>query len=1019
MTGETDFDFSRSPVARLARLGFDESGRAARVLTALGLPTSAQDEQDPDGVGVVDALGATGDPTLALDTLARIAERTTHPADLMSALRFHTGLRARLLAVLGASSALGQYLVVNPDDWQLLADDAIASARPSAYGLRRVLLDAVGVDPNDPLPWGSGGATAVDASLVTQESLRRAYRRQQLLLAARDLTDAVAVDDAAAELADLAAAALEAALAIAAAALPPGSTPARLAVIGMGKCGGRELNYISDVDVVFVGAPLAPDGDEQEALVTCTRLAEGLIGICGQPGPGGVLFPVDVGLRPEGRAGPLVRTIASHRAYYRRWARAWEFQALLKARPVAGDLKLGAAFVADVAPLVWSASESETFVSEVQTMRRRVEASVPVREADRQLKLGPGGLRDVEFAVQLLQLVHGRADARLRSPSTLPALDALREYGYVGRLDGNRLAEAYRWLRRVEHRLQLQRLRRTHTIPPEGPDRRWLARACGYAGIAEFDSAREAVSADVRRLHEKLFYRPLLEFVARVPSQGATLTSEQAHERLRLLGFSDPDRAVEHLVALTRGVSRRADMQRALLPVMLGWFAAAGDPDAGLLGFRRVSDALGDTPWYLRFLRDEGMVAQRLATLLAASRYASDLLTRAPEAMRVLADDALLVPRMSAEIEIAMSGAIERSIDVEAAVTAARAVRRLELFRIASADILGKLDIVAVGAALTEVSAATVAAMLRIAISKIEDEIGHALPFRMAVLALGRLGGGEMNYASDADVVFVHVPLPGASNEAVARLARQVAHETKQLLAQPGPDFPLMIDAGLRPEGRQGPLSRSLDAYRAYYARWSSVWEAQALLRAVPLAGDADIAARFLREVADVARYPAHFDDDQVREVRRLKARMEAERVTPARRERELKLGPGGLSDIEWTVQLLQLRYAHDCPSLRVTGTLAALGGAVNEGLIDAADAEILRRGWTLLSRVRNAVTLVTNKPSDLAPTASTPTLAAVAHLLGYPPDEPGALLEDLRGRARRTRAVTMRRFYEDGGQRR
>ena len=1016
MTSDPDPLWARRPVARLARLGFADTDDVARVLTELGLPLDADDASDPDGVAVVDLLAGTANPNLALNTLARLAARCSHAGDLMSALRFHTGLRGRLLAVLGASSALGEHLAVHADDWQLLADDALATARPSAYGLRRRLLDAVGADPDQPLPWGTGGARAVDNSVETHEALRVAYRRQLMLLAARDLTDSVAVDDAAAELSDLAAAALEAGLAMAAAGLPAGLAPARLAVIAMGKCGGHELNYVSDVDVVFVGAPLDPNGDEAAAVQTCTWLAEELIRVCGQPGPSGVLFPVDAGLRPEGRAGPLVRTIASHRAYYRRWAHTWEFQALLKARPVAGDLQLGQAFVDDVAPLVWSASERERFVSEVQAMRRRVEASVAVKDADRQLKLGRGGLRDVEFAVQLLQLVHGRADPRVRSSTTLSALHDLREYGYVGRADGDQLAESYRWLRRVEHRLQLQRLRRTHTIPPEGPDRRWLARACGYVDVEAFDQARDAVSADVRRLHEKLFYRPLLEVVARLPSATVRMSPEQAQDRLQLLGFSDPDRAVEHLVALTKGVSRRAEIQRALLPVMLSWFAAGGDPDGGLLAFRQVSDALGETPWYLRFLRDEGMVAQRLAKLLADSRYASDLLTRAPAAMRLLADDEQLAPRTRDEVAEETGYAIERSASPEEAIAAIQAARRHELFRISAADVLGKLDIVAVGNALSEVSAATIDAALEVASRLVAQQTGQDLPFRVAVIALGRLGGRESSYGSDADVVFVHDPDPGADDDAVAELARRVAFETKRLLAQPGPDIPLTLDPGLRPEGRQGSLSRSLDAYRAYYARWSSVWEAHALLRAVPIAGDADLGQRFIRDVADPARYPVTFGPDQVREVRRLKARMESERVSLARRYRDIKLGPGGLSDVEWTVQLLQLRHAHDVRALRVTGTLPALAVATTEGLIEPADAEILQRGWTLLSRVRNAVTLVTGKPSDLAPAGATRSLAAVAHLLGYPPDEPASLLEDLLGRARRSRAVMERLFYDDAG---
>lgn len=999
-----------SEQGRLARLGFEDTEAAARSLHLMGLIGTAGDAA---GDRVVEELARAADPDLAVQTLARVADAAGHRRDLLDGLRAESGLRTRLLSVLGASSALGDHLVRHSEDWQLLAQTRLAAARPSAYGLRRTLLDAVGADPHAPLPWGSGNASARDASPETVEALRLAYRRQQLLLAARDLSGEVLVDDVAAELADLAAAAIEAGLAIAAAALPAGSVPARLAVIAMGKCGGHELNYVSDVDVVFVGAPLDSAGDESAALRTCTQLAERLIRICGQPGPNGMIFPVDANLRPEGRHGPLVRTLASHRAYYERWARTWEFQALLKARPIAGDLALGEKYAEHIGPLVWSASERESFVVDVQAMRRRVETSLRQAEADRQLKLGPGGLRDIEFAVQLLQLVHGRHDDRLRSPTTLVALESLREHGYVGRVDGDRLAESYRWLRRVEHRLQLQRLRRTHTVPSDEQGRRWVGRASGYLGAADFDVARGRVRTDVRRLHEKLFYRPLLDSVARLPTDTSRLTPGQARARLKALGFADPDRAVAHLIALIRGVSRRAKIQRALLPVMLQWFASSSNPDAGLLAFRQVSDALGDTPWYLRMLRDEGAVAQRLATILSSSRYATNLLLIAPVAMQLLADDTLLQPRSLSDLRTEVEAAIARASDFDAAVAVARAIRRVELFRIACADVLGLLTVDQVGAALSDAATVTVQAALRIATAKVRDERGGLPDFRIAVIGLGRLGGRELSYASDADVVFVHDAAAGVDEEQVNRAARAVAHETRRLLASPAPDPPLVIDAGLRPEGRQGPLTRSLRAYRAYHSRWASVWEAQAMLRAAPLAGDPDLAAEFLTQVADVARYPRWFGGDQVAEVRRLKRRMEAERVGAGERARNIKLGPGGLSDVEWAVQLVQLRHARTHPSLQVTGTLAALAAAVTEHLIGPADGAALRDAWVRASRIRNAVTLVTARRSDLLPQAGTVELAGVAQLLGYPDDAPQSLIDEFRDSAGRAREITSRLLLE------
>ena len=762
------------------------------------------------------------------------------------------------------------------------------------------------------------------------------------------------VDEVGEELADIAAAVLEAALAVARAELPSGATPARLAVVAMGKCGGRELNYASDVDVIFVAEPVK-DEDETAALATASRLAAGMIGVCARSTPEGSIFPVDPNLRPEGRAGPLVRTLASHLAYYERWAKTWEFQALLKARPVAGDMALGQAYADTLGPLVWQAARREHFVEDVQAMRRRVEQSLPARQAGRELKLGPGGLRDIEFAVQLLQLVHGRTDEALRSPATLPALAALAAGGYVGRADADELGAAYRFLRRTEHLLQLNRLSRTHTLPEDPAVLRRLGRAMRFndgpnepwfppsvAGIrsdpaADFDEEWRRHARQVRRLHEKLFYRPLLDAVARLPSEAARLTPAEARARLEALGYVDPAGALRHIDALTSGVSRRAAIQRTLLPVLLGWFADAAEPDAGLLAFRQVSEALGSSPWYLRLLRDETKAAERMAHVLASSRYATGLLLRAPEAVAIFGNDAELNPRSLTGLRAEMMAAIQRyEDDAEAAVTAVRSVRRRELLRTSSADVLGVSwsrpgpALAATGEALTDITRASLQAALAVALRKVSAELRRPLPTRFAVIAMGRFGGHECGYGSDADVLFVHDPLPGRPEKEASDAAHAVAAELRRLLMLPVPDPALIVDADLRPEGRQGPLVRTLASYRAYYRRWSAPWEAQALLRAEFGAGDEDLGARFTRMIAEF-RYPLDgISPAGVREIRRIKARMEAERIPRgADRARHVKLGPGGLSDVEWTIQLLQLQHAHAVPALRTTRTGSAMAAAV------------------------------------------------------------------------------------------
>jgi glutamate-ammonia-ligase adenylyltransferase len=989
--------------AALARLGFGDVARAARLLGPDG-PLRLWDGGPVDaGAGiVVGALGASANPDLALTALARLAEVTAKPAVLRAALRSDAALRQRLIAVLACSTALGDHLARHPREWPALGERTFGTTRPTPLGLRDRLLRAVGADP------AAADPVAAGADEEVLDALRAAYRSLLLDLAARDLAGGLGVEEVAAELADLAAAALDTGLAIARAGLPDGAAPCRLAVVGMGKCGGRELNYVSDVDVVFVAEPAA-GADEGEALRTATLLANGLIRACGTTTSEGALWPVDAALRPEGKAGPLVRTLASHEAYYRRWAKTWEFQALLKARPVAGDLGLGAAYLGVVTPLVWSAGERPDFVEDIRAMKRRVEGSVPVAEAGRQLKLAPGGLRDVEFSVQLLQLVHGRADETLRVRGTLEALDRLAAGGYVAEDDAASLGEAYRFLRKVEHRLQLQRLRRTHTLPADDAGLAWLARSLGYARepVAELRAAQARHAVEVRRLHEKLFYRPLLSTVARLAPDALRLTPEAARERLDALGFDDTAGALRHLEALTAGLSRSALVLRTMLPVMLPWFADAHDPDAGLLAFRTVTESLGQSPWFLALLRDSERGAERLARVLSASRYVTDLLTRAPEAVALVDRDAELVPRPAAALRNELVAVVARQRDATAAATAIRARRRHELLRIACADLLGVADVDAVSRGLTAVAEATLAAAFEAAVRA----AGDGLPCRLAVIGMGRLGGQEQGYGSDADVLFVHEPLPGAAESDAAAAAKVVAEELRRLLALPAPDPPLLVDADLRPEGKQGPLSLSLSGYARYYERRAAVWETQALLRARFVAGDADLGARFAELVAPV-RWPESFGDDRVREVRRIKARVEAERLPRGvDRTRHTKLGPGGLADVEWTVQLLQLRHAHAVPGLRTTSTLDALDAAAAAGLVTVEDAATLRAGWCAATRARNALTLVRGRPSDVLPDDAR-TLNGVARAVGYPAGSRAEFVDSYRKATRRARATVERVFY-------
>jgi [glutamine synthetase] adenylyltransferase / [glutamine synthetase]-adenylyl-L-tyrosine phosphorylase len=983
--------------------------RAEAALTAAGWwdPSGPTDAGQP----VLHALSRSPEPDLALRGLDRLRE--ADPAEWATigpAVAEDRGLRGRLISVFGSSTALTDYLVANPEQWRRLASlqpPSVATSMPPER-FTAALLESVGADPETHV-------TERRADAETIRALKLAYRGLLLQVAATDLGHLVEPELAeptyervAEELTVLAEAALRAALAVAVSDVCKGAEPeCRLAVIAMGKCGGRELNYVSDVDVVF-----AAEGDIAQA----TKLASTLMRVATE-----AAFEVDAALRPEGKNGALVRTPDGHAAYYQRWARTWEFQALLKARPVAGDEEVGRRYLDLVGPMVWSAADREDFVGDVQSMRRRVEDHVPAELRARELKLGRGGLRDVEFAVQLLQLVHGRSDETLRVSSTVDALEALGGAGYVGRLDAAGLLESYRFLRGLEHRLQLQKLRRTHLFPAfdDEVELRWLARASGIAPnrgraagavlLAEFHRHAQRV----RRLHEKLFYRPLLQAVAKVPTEAMRLTTKQAASRLTALGFAAADGALHHIEALTDGMSRRAAIQKTLLPVMLELLAATPDPDGGLLAYRRLSEALSDTPWYLRLLRDEGAVVERLAALLGTSKLVPDLMVRAPEVLRLFADTDELGGRDPQVVANSLLAAVRRHPDVDRAIAAARSMRRHELLRVASADLLGLSDVPVVCVALSSVWVAVLRAALESVLRAHESREGPA-PARLAVIGMGRLGGNELGYSSDADVLFVCAPNPGVTDSDAARWASSVAETLRTALGSPSQDPPLQVDADLRPEGRQGPLVRTLDSYLAYYAKWADVWEAQALLRAAPVAGDEALGAAFISAINKV-RYPENgLDATQIREIRRIKARVENERLPRgADPSTHTKLGRGGLADIEWTIQLLQLRHGHRIPALRTPSTMDGISAAAEAALITPEDAVELLSAWLLATRARNAAMLVRGKASDQLPTAIR-ELAAVAALVSDNPEaDPGEFLDEYRRTTRHARTVVERVFYE------
>ena len=796
------------------------------------------------------------------------------------------------------------------------------------------------------------------------DSVVRWKRLEYLRIAARDLTGRDPLEAIGTHLAAMADDVLRSAWTLA------GPEAEGLAVIGMGKLGGNELNYSSDVDVLFVG-----DGDVQRLLAVARAC-----------------FRVDADLRPEGRDGPLVRTLSSYEAYWERWAQTWEFQSLLKARFAAGNVDVGQAFVTAASERVWSRTFGAEDLREVRRLKARAEGEIERRGlTDREVKRGRGGIRDIEFAVQLLQLVHGRADPTLRSPTTLTALAELALAGYVDHDDAGRLAGAYRFLRAVEHRLQLVDGAQVHTIPdaPVALDR--LARVMGYRGAPDatatrqfFDDLRHHQSI-ARTIHEQLFFRPLLELFGGLP---VGLTAAAAADRLAAFGFADADQTRLALRELTSGLARSSRMMQQFLPLLLEWLSEAPDPDSGLLGLRRLVSFPHRADMLVSTFRDSLEAARRLCLLLGTSRFVGAQLEHHPELIGDLADPSVATAPVHERIETSLAW----REDTQHRLTALRHLEEEEELRIASADILelnpdGGVE--QVGARLTALA---------------EEVLGAALetvawPVPLAVIAMGRFGGAELSYASDLDVLLVH---DGEDAKDVAAAETAAEAFLRAVNGATPTDRLYLLDTNLRPEGKQGPLARSLGGYRAYYERWALTWERQALLRARPVAGDPDLAEQFMAIAGRFVWQP--LTDEQEREIRRMKARIERERL-PAGDDPDfhLKLGRGSLSDIEWTAQLLQLR--HQVPS---TGTIAALRALVAAGVLDPSDADSLVEAYRFCERTRNRLYLVRGAPGDALP--SRPDhLTFLARSLASSPTE---LRSSYRRVTRRAREVTERLFY-------
>ena len=895
-----------------ARGGCDDS----EVLTPEMLGRTFAEAPDPELARV--AFSRVGDDPGARDALAR---------------QEITAVAARLL---GFSTSAADFFVRHPDE--LAAFDDV-SARDAGRLQRELEAD-------------------VDR-LGSETGIRRFRRRAMLRVAARDLAGA-ALDDVVTEISAIADSCILEALHLI-------GGMGGIAVIGLGKLGGSELNYASDVDLLFIHADPGPAAQD-----AAERIVGRFTSLLAAPTIDGIGLRVDSMLRPGGRAGALSRSLDATLAYYERESATWERQAMIKARPIAGREALGRGFVEGVEPFVYPPELPPAAIEDVRRTKVRLEEYIRQRGKElTEVKRGRGGIRDVEFAVQLLQIVHGRRDPRLRTPNTLAALAELALEGYVAEDDADALADAYRFLRRVEHRLQIVRDLQTHDLPADRHARTTLARSLGLTDADELAQRYGATTELVRSIHERLFYRPLLEAFAG-PAQPAPGTDRAATEELLGgLGFADAARSYDVLGRLVDPTHRIGKVLAHLFPVMAPALALSPAPDAALVRLERIADSIGshrDERVIADLLASDPAAARRVAHVAGASSFASDLLAADPTRVRGLSDTLL-------------------ATDTDAAGGLVDAIART-----AGRELMPR----EAGEALSAVGTRVVREAL--------DVLDPDLPF--AVIAMGKLGAREVNVASDLDLLFVY---EGEGANALARateLAEHVMRGVREAGWEP--------DADLRPEGRNGPLARSIAAYLEYWERYAETWEFQALLRARAIAGDADLGRRFELNAADFAYPPDGITIDHVAEIRRMRERIERERVKPPEAAKfHVKLGVGSLADVQFAVEVSLMRHGGPHPEVRSRRTLEAIDRLAGSGLLPGSVARDLAAAFVYGTDVKNALEMDRRVHAEAVPPAPADQ-TALARRLGYEEYPRQAFLDDYLRITRRARRAMERVFADE-----
>ncbi len=929
---------------------------------------------------VQQALQEAPDPHRLLAYLDRWLESMGNPLTYYRLFAESPAILKAPLRLFALSPYMADVLLQNPEMLELLLDPTMLYRERSRAELYRDLTRAL---------------APCSSHLMRLDRLRHFRQMEYLRITALDLLGHYTLPQVAAALSDLADVCVQAALELCVQNLPDlpfrGATP--LAIIALGKWGGRELNYSSDIDLMFIASD---EAGEASALKALTRLCEQVVDALSRPMRRGIVFRVDLRLRPEGRFGPILRTLSAARHYYENWAEPWERQAMLKARFAAGDPQTGQAFLQRLAPFVYRRQMSAEEWDAIQDQKRRLEAHCRARgEWETDIKNGWGGIRDIEFGVQALQLLYGGRLPRLRVPNTLDALRKLRQAKLVSAAQEQSLRSAYCFLRTVEHRLQLIYGHQTHILPALGTEARTrFARSMGFHQVEAFEQVLQAHREAARAFWEGLSDRSdksdmsnLSDSAEMVVLLGTPEGQMRWEAHLQSLGFRQPTQAYHLLLIPTVGTqhgaadpaTRRA-FERILL-VLLEACARSPDPDRALTGLERLADAMPNRALLYAAFAESHEVLTRLAELAQSPVLWAHLMAHL-ELLDMLFGEEIGLP--GAKTREAHHQSLHQRL-ASCRTTKARLINlaayaRREWLRIGARDLWGETRPIETAADLTALADTLLLTAWHESARLLGEEEATQADSCCLLLGFGSLGAGDLGYASDWDVAFAcadESSLPRAT--AVATRFLQLCQQmTEQGAFRP-------VDPRLRPEGGAGALVRTLQGWQDYFERYAEPWERLAAMRLRPINPDSALAAPFL-QMLNRFRFGKPPTPEERAAMQHMVARALTERVPPEQRNRHLKLGPHALAAIEFWVQMRVLETADENSHPYSTSTIDMLNWLLQGGFIDRADYEVLHEGWLFLYHLRNRVALLFETQPDLLPTGE--RLATLARSLDFSSSE-------------------------------